>query len=268
MLPQHVACGMRVSPRVADRAGHNLDGNSTMTIVAGQPPSVSWACPPADFSSISAEKLAAQGGLASFIAQRWFIQQQQETRYVPKEKNFCVSAAYTERARPRNPFTLSSWRYDIDVQNYAETEDGESSGGGICAKIVSNSTGQLAVAPCFLPSYFAGPYWILDYDEREGYALITGGAPALQGKDEGTCVPGSDVTDSGIWVFTRCPHPSSELLEEVTRIARDRFKLDVSVLNPVRHRPQCRYGLAGEDYEALVDVLAARGCEAGDVAQS
>jgi len=264
MEPQHVACGMRVSP---ENAGQELGVNSTMATVAEPLPSTNWACPPAGFSSISAEKLAAQGGLDSFIAQRWFIQLQQETKYVPKEKNFCVSAAYKRRARPRNPLTLPPWRYDIDVRNYAEMEDGESSGGDICAKIVSSSTGQLKVAPCFLPGFFAGPYWILDYDEQQGYALISGGAPANQGRDEGTCAPGSDVNDAGTWIFTRCPHPSSELLEEVTRIARDRFKLDVSVLNPVSHHPQCRYGLAGEDYEAMVDALAERGCEAGNTAQ-
>lgn len=256
-------CGMRVSR--GDRAGHELGSNSTQPDPDGHAtPSGTWSCPPEGFSSISAEKLEAQGGVASYVSGRWFVQLQQEVTYVPREKNFCVSAEYAERPPPRNPLTLPWWRYDIDVSNYAETEAGVGSGGPLCSKIISESNGQLAVAPCFLPSTFAGPYWILDYDELQGYALISGGAPANQGEEEGTCKPGSGVNNAGMWVFTRCPNPSSELVEEVLRIARDQFKLDVSALNPVRHHPQCRYGLGDEDHEALRGVLAQRGCTAED----
>lgn len=251
-----VAFGMRIN-----RAGHELDTN--MTQVDHTEPSGSWMCPPEGYSSISAEKLAAQGGVAAYTSGRWFIQMQQEVGYVPREKNWCVSAAYGERARPRNPLTLPWWRYDVDVSNYAETEAGVGSGGPLCAKIISESTGQLAVAPCFLPSTFAGPYWILDYNEQQGYALISGGAPGNQGEEEGTCKPGTGTNNAGIWVFTRCPNPSSELVEEVVRIAREQFKLDTSVLNPVTHHAQCRYGLGDEDHEALRGSLAQRGCTAG-----
>ena len=42
---------------------------------------------------------------------------------------------------------------------------------------------KLAVAPCFLPKAFSGPYWIVAYDEVRGYALILGGQPDLQSYD-------------------------------------------------------------------------------------
>ena len=41
--------------------------------------------------------------------------------------------------------------------------------------MVDKSRGKLEVAPCFLPTALAGPYWVLDYSEEEGYALISGG---------------------------------------------------------------------------------------------
>ena len=45
------------------------------------------------------------------------------------------------------------------------------------SKVVDKSRGKLEVAPCFLPTALAGPYWVLDYSEEEGYALISGGGP-------------------------------------------------------------------------------------------
>lgn len=42
---------------------------------------------------------------------------------------------------------------------------------------MDKSRGKLEVAPCFLPTALAGPYWVLDYSEEEGYALISGGEP-------------------------------------------------------------------------------------------
>lgn len=40
--------------------------------------------------------------------------------------------------------------------------------------MVDKARGKLEVAPCFLPTVAAGPYWVLDYSEEEGYALISG----------------------------------------------------------------------------------------------
>ena len=39
---------------------------------------------------------------------------------------------------------------------------------------MDKARGKLEVAPCFLPTVAAGPYWVLDYSEEEGYALISG----------------------------------------------------------------------------------------------
>jgi hypothetical protein len=40
--------------------------------------------------------------------------------------------------------------------------------------VVDKARGKLEVAPCFLPTVAAGPYWVLEYSEEEGYALISG----------------------------------------------------------------------------------------------
>ncbi|CAK0833822.1 unnamed protein product, partial [Prorocentrum cordatum] len=106
---------------------------------------------------------------------RWYIQQQMETEYLPKSKNWCVYAEYSRLANK------SFWGYDVRVHNYAEEKDGtvhdsdkNIGGAGILAKIVDEKRGQLEVAPYFLPTFLAGPYWILDYNEQEGYTLVSG----------------------------------------------------------------------------------------------
>ena len=48
--------------------------------------------------------------------------------------------------------------------------------------MVDKSRGKLEVAPCFLPTALAGPYWVLDYSEEEGYALISGGGRFVETK--------------------------------------------------------------------------------------
>merc|ERR1719499_232155 len=220
-------------------------------------------CPPDGFSSIDPATLEAQGGLHAFIAKRWFIQQQQEVAYLPQERNFCVSAAYSMRPAPSNPLTLPWWRYDIDVLNYAQTNSGEASAAELCADLVSSERGQLAVAPCFLPSFTAGPYWILDYNEVRGYALISGGPPSFE-SDEGTCKPGSGTNNAGLWIFTRCPNPGEALINEVRELAK-KLNFDLSILNPVQHHSGCRYGLDDNEFDALQEELIKIGCS-GEVA--
>ena len=53
------------------------------------------------------------------------------------------------------------------------------------SKVVDKSRGKLEVAPCFLPTALAGPYWVLDYSEEEGYALISGGTRLKEKKPTG-----------------------------------------------------------------------------------
>jgi lipocalin len=187
---------------------------------------VSAACPPEGFSSINDFDLDA------FITKRWYIQQQMETSYLPKTHNWCVYAEYRRLAKK------SFWGYDVAVHNHAEEQDGtihdsdtDIKGGGIYAKIVDAKKGKLTVAPYFLPTFLAGPYWVIDYSESEGYALVSGGAPTLDSKD-GLCKTGSGTNNAGLWIFTRAQKTDAKLISKVRGIAF-RKGFDVSVLDQV-----------------------------------
>merc|ERR1719222_72236 len=95
--------------------------------------------------------------------------------------------------------------YNIIVANHAENKDGKSLGPitTICAKVVNETAGKLEVSPCFLPTFLAGPYWIVAFDKEEGWALVSGGAPKNRGMNG--CRTGTGTNGSGLWIFTRKP---------------------------------------------------------------
>lgn len=179
-------------------------------------------CPPKNFSSVENFDLDA------FVSARWYIQQQMPVTYLPASQNYCVYAEYKKLDKK------SFWGYDIQVHNHAEDVASphkvHDSGKALCAKIVDAQTGKLAVAPCFLPSSFAGPYWVLAYSEQEGYALISGGPPTVVA--EGGCRTGSGVNGSGLWIFTRKQQKDEALIETVRGIAAQKG-FDLSVLGSV-----------------------------------
>merc|ERR1711862_842783 len=155
----------------------------------------------------------------------WYVQQQAEISYLSRDRFYCVRAEYN--IRNRNTF----WGYSVDVFNYAEDADGNSSGGGggLCAAYDdSGDPAKLNVAPCFLPKALAGPYWVLAYNESEGYALIVGVQPTIKTKD-GLCVPGTGINSSGLWIFTRKQERDEGLIKKVRDIATGQ-KIDVSIL--------------------------------------
>jgi len=183
-------------------------------------------CPPEGFSSV--ENL----NLDAYISSRWYIQQQMETSYLPKTKNWCVYADYSRLSNK------SFWGYDVRVHNHAEEKDGtvhdsdtDIGGAGILAKVVDEKRGQLEVAPYFLPTFLAGPYWVIDYSEQEGYTLVSGGPPNEEGAD-GKCRTGTGTNNAGFWIFTRQQTRDDKLIAKVRGIAESKG-FDLSVLNDV-----------------------------------
>jgi len=166
---------------------------------------------------------APEFNLQSYVNGRWYVHQQAETMYLPKERFYCVHADYNIRDEK------TFWGYTVDVMNYAEDEEGKSYGGDLCAiNDKSGDPAKLNVAPCFLPTSFAGPYWVLAYDESEGYALIVGGQPT-QVTSDGLCIPSEGVNESGLWIFLRSQERNETLINKVRDIATSQ-KIDVSIL--------------------------------------
>lgn len=180
------------------------------------------SCPPQNFSSVT------NFDLETFIHSRWHIQQQMPTTYLPATENRCVYAEYKLAAKK------SFWGYDVEVHNHAEDVQAphkvHDSGSLICAKIVDRMAGKLEVAPCFLPKFLSGAYWVIDYSEQEGYALISGGAPSHS--FTGGCRTGTGVNGAGLWIFTRQQQRDEALVQKVRGIASSKG-FDLSVLNDV-----------------------------------
>jgi lipocalin len=174
------------------------------------------------------------------------VQQQAENTYTSRDSDQCVTAQYVKKGYK------TFWGYDIGVYNVASNGAGDQMVGELCASV--QSSGKLKVAPCFLPKWSAGPYWIVDYqegdDDEDGYALISGGQPknlVSTGADANTCgkdgtspccKTGDGVNNSGLWIFTRQKNASAELVNKVRTIAKEKG-FATSVLFDVTHPDDC-----------------------------
>mmetsp|Transcript_30514 Transcript_30514/g.90472 ORF Transcript_30514/g.90472 Transcript_30514/m.90472 type:complete len:238 (-) Transcript_30514:107-820(-) len=168
--------------------------------------------------------------LDSFISKRWYVQQQMAVFYLPVSQNFCVYAEYSKFQKP------TFLGFTVQVHNHAQEADGKvhDSGKFICARSADpQDAAKLEVGPCFLPrigGFTTGPYWVVAYDETEGYALVSGGQPTLRA--EGGCRTGSGINGAGLWIFTRAQKRDEALVQKVRGIASAKG-FDLSVLNDV-----------------------------------
>jgi len=187
-------------------------------------------CPPVE--------TAPDFNLTQYISAFWYVQQQMEVRYLKKEENYCVTARYYEKEES------NFWGYTIDVQNSARvgSVDGPRKDAELCAYMQSEEDpAKLAVAPCFLPKFSSGDYWVLAHNEAEGYSLISGGQPDIE-TPQG-CRTGDGTNGAGLWIFTRSIFPEPGLVETVRNIAASKG-FDLSVLNDVTHE-----GCTGPGYD-------------------
>merc|ERR1711933_175553 len=146
------------------------------------------------------------------------------------EQNYCVKARYTVLKAEDKPWAKKWQKWDLQVENFSQLEDGteKNSGNTLCAAQVDGA--KLQVAPCFLPQWFAGPYWVLEYnaDPENGWALISGGAPEKEGANE-NCKTGTGTNDSGLWIFTRKQERDDALVQKIKDLAEAKG-FDTSVL--------------------------------------
>lgn len=174
--------------------------------------SLAAECPPAGFET----QAAADGSfdIKWYTSAKWHVQEQMIISYLPADYLRCVTAEYKLLDKP----TL--FGYDIKVMNHAENKDGKALGPltTICAQIVNATAGKLKVSPCFLPSFLAGPYWVVAFNKAEGWSLVSGGPPTESGTDG--CKTGTGTNDSGLWIFTRKQERDEGLVQKIKGIAR------------------------------------------------
>ena len=78
---------------------------------------------------------------------------------------------------------------------------------------------KLKVGPKFVPRALYGDYWIVAYEEEEGWAIISGGQPTIFVSD-GLCTTESANNvrnQGGLWLFTREKGVSEELIETMKK---------------------------------------------------
>ncbi|KAL7568593.1 hypothetical protein ACA910_022696 [Epithemia clementina (nom. ined.)] len=168
--------------------------------------------------------------LEAYISAPWYVQEQAVVDYLPLENFYCVRAQYEKVG---GWLGRTFWGYTVEVSNIAQNIAGTPFGGDLCAfqENKDEEPAKLAVAPCFLPTWFASDYWVVAYEDGDnGYALVSGGQPTV---DTGNgCITGDDIKKAGLWVFTRAKDRSDDLVQKVREIAVEKG-FDVSVLKEV-----------------------------------
>ena len=219
------------------------------------------------FSSSAAKDTAGDGprcppvptaspfDLAAYVESHpWYVQEQQPNAYQPASALFCVRAAYAweDAAKTRVAVlnTANEGGVDGPPANARKTR--------LRAVVPDPAVpSKLAVGPRFVPSALYGPYWIvavssgyvppgtdedIGTDAAAGYkwAVVSGGQPTVPGKKKNTCRTSlRGVNGSGLWIFTREPTPSREVVEEARAAARD-LGIDLSEMRAVTHEG-CEY---------------------------
>merc|ERR1719409_1085422 len=114
-----------------------------------------------------------------FVRATWYIQQQQLTGYQPADQLYCVTATYNTGEGSKVPFFGGKV---ITVHNYANNQS------VLCARQPdANDAAKLEVAPCFLPNFLSGAYWILELGtDAEGHydwMVVSAGQPTVKYAD-------------------------------------------------------------------------------------
>mmetsp|Transcript_7786 Transcript_7786/g.9368 ORF Transcript_7786/g.9368 Transcript_7786/m.9368 type:complete len:222 (+) Transcript_7786:304-969(+) len=175
-------------------------------------------CPPDNFSTVE------DFDLDRYISKRWYVQQQMECGLEPADLFQCQYAEYEKMITP------TFWGHTIAGHDHIDMPDGSVKDLHPCASVVNLRKGMLLVGECFLPRAFAGPYWVLTYNEAEGYAAVSGGAP--KHSFPGGCRVGTGHIDSGLWIFTREQQRNENLVQKVRNILGSKG-FDLSALKDV-----------------------------------
>lgn len=180
----------------------------------------------------------------------WYVQEQQPNGYQPASSLFCVRAAYAWENAAKTRVAV------LNTANEGGVDGPRANAGDARLRAVvpdADDPSKLAVGPRFAPSALYGPYWIVavkpspprgedDPGSPRGYdwAVVSAGQPTVPGKEKNTCRTRlRGVNGSGLWILTRDPTPSREVVEEARAAARN-LRIDLSEMRAVTHEG-CEY---------------------------
>ena len=203
------------------------------------------SCPPSGFD-------AKQDFNVDLYLGRWFVQKQIPVAYQPIEALYCVTATYT---RDTNFCIFCNYAPRIDILNQARegSVDGEKLGGAV--RFFRGIIRRPRSDPAKITVGFGAPfqprssYWVVaaglyadillgeetpnlltsDYE----WAIVTGGAPSLEGVN-GTCKPNpGQLNFLGMWMFARDGVPPEGVIAAIEAYALNVLKLDTTAWVPV-----------------------------------
>lgn len=190
--------------------------------------------------------------LNEFTRASWFVQAQQVVQFQPADNLFCLTATYNQD----NPSVPLFSGPTISVENYGNEGgiNGPSKGGPLCGRLPNvEDPSKLLVAPCFLPNFAAGDYWVVGLGLRDDssyeWALVAGGQPDQEYEDGCTFKDDGSTVD-GLFLLSRDQVLSETSLADAATVAQDQgitMQRMISV-------PQagCQY----QDAELKTDVFA------------
>lgn len=169
----------------------------------------------------------------SYIKYAWFPQYQNPQTYQTKDELNCTSAYYYKRGNEQKNLP-NGWFLNVSNMGVTDKQDNDTDG-FLCARVhdADKNEAYLQVGPCGLK--FGGPYWVVRYNEDEGYAIIIGGMPdRMVLPHEEAVYPikcgFQNKMENGMWAFTREREASDTKKEKLLQIMSDELKLDTSDL--------------------------------------
>lgn len=154
--------------------------------------------------------------LTEYTRATWYIQAQQTVSYQDESQLKCVVATYdvAEPSPGKVPFFRGTV---VDIYNYFEGGQPTADANGqpiatdpqLCGSVAAPA--KLKVAPCFLPQFAGGDYFVIDVGVSPSsgeyeWAIVSGGNPTVQLEDGCTTNYGSTAYfNAGLWIFSRTP---------------------------------------------------------------
>lgn len=188
--------------------------------------------------------------LEEYLRASWYVQEQQIVDYQPVESNYCVSASYNIDDKSKLRFSFFSGTV-VSVYNYGNTGGVNGKAANdfttddalvLCARVPdAKQPGKLLVAPCFLPNWLAGDYWVIAAGpSRDNYewAIVSGGNPTVEYAD-GCTTKTKGTNGAGLWLFTRDPNPDPKVVQHMRDILVD-YGYSLQELNKVT-QTGCKY---------------------------
>ncbi len=180
--------------------------------------------------------------IQSWASAKWYSHQQRESPAQSVDFFYCVTAEYSfldptvspeQAAGLANGYTVKVLNVGQNAEGVVSTSDDPSqelgdvpsglcAGQGVFTETFGDLDSQLTVGFCVIPAvtFLAPNYWVLAYDEDDGYGLVAGGQTDIPNNDGSGLCTYSDPFN-GLWIFSRSPVRNEAMIEKYRGIAMD-----------------------------------------------